>query len=329
MPEHGGRLFVAARQYGIPAEEWLDLSTGVSPWARSPEQPPISVWQRLPEDEDGLMEAAAAYYGSDALLATPGSQGALQALPRLREGGRVAVTQGSYAEHEAAWEAAGHTVRSVQDDELVEAAEQYDVVVVVNPDNPTGRRIDPATLLGLRARLAANGGWLVVDEAFIDPTPAESLAPLAGTRGLIVLRSLGKFFGLAGVRLGFAAMPYGAREALAEWLGPWAVSHPARWAGFCALSDGEWQQTQRQRLSRASERLDRLLEDNGLTPGGGTALFRYCRTDAAPLIAHTLATSGVLVRTFDDPPALRLGLPATETQWQQLANALTGAGATG
>lgn len=322
MPEHGGRLLAAAQRYGIPADQWADLSTGISPWARMPDEPPTSVWQRLPEEEDRLMEIAARYYGTDALLATPGTQAALQALPRLREPGRVAITRGSYAEHAAAWRAAGHEVSLADDADLVDASEACDAVVVVNPDNPTGRKIRRATLLSLRARLAVRGGWLVVDEAFVDPAPMTSLAPLSGTEGLVVLRSLGKFFGLAGVRLGFAGLPPALREAMAAHLGPWAVSNPARWAGACALADAAWQEQQCQRLHEAVERLDRLLHEAGLPVTGGTALFRYSRTDAAPLLAHTLAQAGVLVRPFDEPPALRLGLPATETAWQQLANAL-------
>jgi cobalamin biosynthetic protein CobC len=322
LPEHGGRLLAAAQQYGIPAEDWVDLSTGISPWARVPDEPPISVWQRLPEEEDGLMDAATRYYGTGALLATPGTQAALQALPRLRQPGRVAITKGSYAEHAAAWRAAGHEVTLLDDHELVDAAETCDAVVVVNPDNPTGREMRRATLLSLRAHLAARGGWLVVDEAFVDPHVDTSLAALSGTEGLVVLRSLGKFFGLAGVRLGFAGMPPALREAMAAHLGPWAVANPARWAGMGALNDEAWQQQQRERLREAGERLDDLMGQAGLPVTGGTALFRYSRTDAAPLQAHTLASAGVLVRTFDDPPALRLGLPATETAWQRLANAL-------
>lgn len=304
----------------------MDLSTGISPWTRVPDEPPTSVWQRLPEDEDGLMAAAARYYGSEALLATPGTQAALQALPRLREPGRVAVTRGSYAEHAAAWRAAGHEVTLVNDPDLVEAADHCDAVVVVNPDNPTGRTLRRATLLSLRAQLAVRGGLLVVDEAFNDPHPDASLAPLSGTDGLVVLRSVGKFFGLAGVRLGFAGMPPALREAMADHLGPWAVANPARWAGTCALADVPWQHNQCERLHGAVARLDDLIRRAGLPVSGGTALFRYSRTDAAPLLAHTLASAGVLVRTFDDPPALRLGLPATENAWQQLANALPQSG---
>jgi cobalamin biosynthetic protein CobC len=326
LPEHGGRLLAAAAHYGIPADDWVDLSTGISPWAREPDPPPTAVWQRLPEEGDGLADVAAAYYGTNAVLATPGSQAALQTLPRLRPAGAVAVTAGSYFEHQAAWEAAGHRVLSVGDSALADAADSCDAVVVVNPDNPTGRRLDPAILHELRRRLARRGGWLVVDEAFMDSTPSDSLVTEAGAEGLVVLRSLGKFFGLAGVRLGFAALPAGLRQTLAERLGPWAVANPARWAGRCALADGDWQHNQRGRLNGAAERLDALLESHGLEVTGGTALFRYCECPEANEIAEALAGFGVLVRTFDTPPALRLGLPATEAAWQQLDKALQGAG---
>ena len=73
-------------------------------------------------------------------------------------------------------------------------------MVLVQPNNPTGALFARSRLLDWHARLARRGGWLVVDEAFIDPTPDASLAPMAGADGLVVLRSLGKFFGLAGAR---------------------------------------------------------------------------------------------------------------------------------
>src|SRR5205823_9077519 len=124
-------------------------------------------------------------------------------LPRLRTPYRVGVTTPGYAEHARAWRRAGHEVAAVPVAGLAEAARQMDVLVVINPNNPTGDRFPPDTLLDWHACLAARDGWLVVDEAFIDPTPADSLAPYSTRPGLFVLRSLGKFFGLAGARVGF------------------------------------------------------------------------------------------------------------------------------
>ncbi|RFQ15120.1 threonine-phosphate decarboxylase, partial [Pseudomonas sp. ATCC 13867] len=238
MLEHGGRLRRAAQHYGIPLAEWLDLSTGISPWPWSLPNIPASAWMRLPEDDDGLEAAARRYYGAETLLPLSGSQAAIQLLPRLRRPGKVGVVSPCYAEHAHAWRSAGHILREVGDHEVTHHLERFDVLVVVNPNNPTGRRIDPGVLLEWHARLHERGGWLVVDEAFMDCTPEQSLAPRCATRpGLVVLRSFGKFFGLAGARLGFAFAEPRLLAGLAQSLGPWAVNGPTRWAAQAVLGD--------------------------------------------------------------------------------------------
>ena len=324
MLEHGGRLREAARRWGIPLADWLDLSTGISPWPYPLPPPPDEVWQRLPEDDDGLEAAARDYYGTPGaagLLALPGSQAAIQWLPRLVPAGRVALAPPLYAEHPAAWRAAGH--------EVVAWEEPADYAVVCNPNNPTGECHARAALLD-RARSLR---LLLVDEAFIDAEPAESLAGLAGTgaaENIIVLRSLGKFFGLAGARVGFAIAAPPLLGALREAIGPWAVTHPGRWAARHALADRAWQAAQRQRLGTAALRLDALLRKvmrsgipgDGFGDTAGTVLFRYVAVPQAVEIHDTLARAGVLVRCFDQPAALRFGLPATEPDWQRLADAL-------
>jgi cobalamin biosynthetic protein CobC len=311
--EHGGRLREAARRWDIPLADWLDLSTGIAPVPYPVPPVPGDVWQRLPEDGDGLEVAAGAYYGTSRLLALPGSQSGIQWLPRLLPAGRVALASPLYAEHPAAWRAAGH--------EVVAWEEPADYAVVCNPNNPTGERHARAALLD-RARSLR---LLVVDEAFIDAEPANSLAGLAGTgaaKNIIVLRSLGKFFGLAGARVGFAIGAPALLDRLHEALGPWAVPHPARWAARHALADGAWQAAQRERLRIASMRLDALLQEAGFGGTAGTPLFRHVRTSRAAEIHEALARQGVLVRRFDDPAALRFGLPAAENDWFRLAAAL-------
>ncbi|HMY78248.1 MAG TPA: pyridoxal phosphate-dependent class II aminotransferase, partial [Thauera aminoaromatica] len=235
MLEHGGRLRRAAEHYGIALADWMDLSTGISPWAYPVPPVPETAWQRLPEDDDGLEEAAARYYGSAELLAVAGSQPAIQALPAVLPGARVRLLAPGYAEHAHAWRE--RRPRSIDAEEVEGAIDDSDVVVLVQPNNPTGVHFDRDRLLDWHARLARRGGWLVVDEAFADTTPAHSLVPLAGRPGLVVLRSLGKFFGLAGARVGFVFAPTEVRTALAERLGPWTLAGPARWAAHHALAD--------------------------------------------------------------------------------------------
>jgi L-threonine-O-3-phosphate decarboxylase len=323
---HGGGVLAAARRYGIAPGEWLDLSTGINPRSYRLPRVPATVWQRLPQDADGLGEIAARYYGCDALLPVAGSQAAIQTLPRLRAPGRVALLAPMYAEHAHAWRQAGHTVRELPADALLDASDA-DVIVLANPNNPTGERFAPQDLLALHARLPT-GGWLVVDEAFMDATPGLSLARHAPRPGLIVLRSLGKFFGLAGARAGFVLAWPALLERLSAALGPWTLAGPARWAAGLALADQAWITRTQARLARDSARLARLLTAHGLPPTGGCALFQWVRTDSAHALHEALARRGILTRLFDAPASLRLGLPDSAADWRRLDQALAACRAT-
>lgn len=336
MLEHGGRLLAAAQAYGRPAADWLDLSTGIAPWVYPVPPLPTAVWQRLPEDEDGLEAVARTCYGAAHVLMLPGSQAAIQWLPRLRlplgrpeatgappwgaasecerggalfPKGRVAMPAPLYAEHPACWRAAGHAV--------VGWDEPADYAVLCNPNNPTGQRFSRAELLERSRSLRL----LLVDEAFIDADAEESLADHSADN-IIVLRSLGKFFGLAGARVGCAIAAPTVLDPLREAIGPWALSHPARWAARHALADTAWQAAQRERLHNAAQRLDALLRKVGFGDTAGTALFRYVTTPRAADMSAALAQRGVLVRRFDQPAALRFGLPGDESQWQRLTDSL-------
>lgn len=329
--------------YGIALSAWLDLSTGINPRGWPVPALPSRHWLRLPEEGDGLEEAAASFYRGSEPLPVAGSQAAIQALPRLRASlhgmARVGVPHPGFEEHARAWAAAGHQVVCVpecdepgwqcgrladerMDERLDALIDHLDVLVLIHPNNPTGRRWSVATLLDWHARLATRGGWLLVDEAFMDMTPEASLAPHAGLPGLIVLRSLGKFFGLAGARVGFVLTSPGLRERLHTELGPWSVPGPSRTVARLALSDRAWQQQTRTRLDKAGRRLRRLLAQHALAPRGGCALFQWVVTAEAERIQQTLARQGVWVRRFPDPPGLRFGLPGKAAHWRLLDAAL-------
>lgn len=322
MLEHGGRILQAAQHYDIPLEDWLDLSTGINPLGWPVPTIPPECWRRLPEPDDGLVEAACRYYGCSSVLVVAGSQAAIQALPSLRLPCRVGLLAPTYAEHALAWARGGHHVESLAPAEIEARLDRLDVLVLVNPNNPTGERIPTQALLAWHRRLTARGGWLVVDEAFMDATPEESLAPHVGAEGLVVLRSLGKFFGLAGARVGFVLAWPELLVRLGETLGPWTVAHPARHAARLALTDEIWQAVERQRLARDSARLSELLGRHGLPPAGGTALFQWVKCERALAIRDGLAQVGILVRCFDAPPSLRFGLPGGAAEWQRLESAL-------
>ncbi len=319
MLEHGGQLRRVAQNSQRPLSDWIDLSTGINPNGWPVGQVPEQCWRRLPEQEDGLTAAAAAYYGNSSLLPVAGSQAAIQMLPQLRKPGRVSVLHPAYAEHAENWRRAGHKLRFVQSHQINEVLNDTDVLIIINPNNPTGECFSREKLSGWRQALAARGGWLIVDEAFIDCQPEQTLAKETSQEGLIVLRSVGKFFGLAGIRCGFVIAWPELLTALQNPLGPWTISAPSRYVAGQALRDGDWQQKTRKHLIRQSLRLCALLRRYGLPPAGGTPLFQWIKTSRAEVIYHHFLQHAILVRLFTSPvPSIRLGLPANEEQWQRL-----------
>ncbi len=320
MPEHGGNLRDAARLYG--RTDWLDLSAGLNPHHYPVPALPASAWHRLPEPDPQLVEAACGYYGAPHMLAVAGTQAAIQALPRLRAPSRIAVSSPSYAEHAHHWSLHGHRMRAVPYDALAEAVGDSDVVVVCNPNNPTGATVPRQQLLQWAQQLGARGGWLVVDEAFADVDNAHSVADQAGQPGLAVLRSVGKFFGLAGVRLGFVAAAPSLLEQLDDALGPWQVSGPAQAIGKAALLDEAWHRRTRGLLREEGARLEELLERHGIATTG-TPLFRWWPEPQAEAFHAHMARRGIWVRLFrTGPRGIRIGLPPDHTSWARLAGAL-------
>lgn len=321
MLEHGGNLNLAAKLYSIALENWLDLSTGINPNGYPIPPIPHAIWQRLPLEDDGLIETACNYYGCQYALPVAGSQAALQVLPTLRPACKVAMLSQMYQEHAHAWQQNGHTLstfNTLADDAL----NQADVVLLCNPNNPTAQLFSPADLLRLHAKLASRGGWLIVDEAFMDATPEHSIAQHSHLEGLIVLRSIGKFFGLAGARVGFLLAQPSLLKQAQETLGPWALTGASRHIAKLALSDAAWQIKTRLELAESSQQLATLLDQHGLTPQAGTALFQFVPTPQAADWQQYLATQGIWVRRFDEINALRFGMP-TGHGWLKLAQALS------
>ncbi|MBM3350298.1 MAG: threonine-phosphate decarboxylase [Betaproteobacteria bacterium] len=320
MLEHGGNLSLASKMYGIPLADWLDLSTGINPDNYPVTVVPDAVWQRLPDNDDDLIKSACSYYGCQSLLPTAGSQAALQVLPRLRPVCKVAMLNPMYREHAHAWQRQGHAVSSFTSLADTSVA-QADVVLICNPNNPTARLFTPMELLDLHNHLRRRGGWLIVDEAFMDTTPEYSIAQHAHLEGLFVLRSLGKFFGLAGARVGFLLAEDSQLARVQEELGPWTLTGASRLIAKQALLDKAWQDKTRLALAHKSQRLVALLSEHHLAPQAGTALFQYTPTAKAIQWQHHLATRGIWVRLFTDTPALRFGLPH-ENGWGRLEEAL-------
>lgn len=322
---HGGDLDLARRRFPNAPEPWIDLSTGINPVSYPVPVLSSDVWTRLPQsgDLDTLRRVAQRRYSTaraEQIVCAPGTQSVIQSLPRLVASSRVCVIGPTYGEHAVSWRRAGHDVREVSD---LEAALDARVVVVVNPDNPTGRIVPPDTLCDVARHLARDGGLLVVDEAFADAVAGDVSVVPALPPSTVVLRSFGKMYGLAGLRLGFAIADGDLAEGLRDALGPWAVSGPALALGIAALSDDAWLKEAQVRLRRDAARLDGMLADCGCAVIGGTGLFRLAAHPQAERVAHALGCAGLLVRTFAHAPQwLRFGMPGDEDAWGRLAQAL-------
>jgi cobalamin biosynthesis protein CobC len=318
--DHGGNLDVAQARFGGRLEDWIDLSTGIN---RRPYPVPtlaLRHWSALPSrsDIDALHDAARQAYATTAsVLAVAGAQAAIQLLPRLAPPGRARILAPTYNEFAPVLAGAGWQVEIVGEFEALAGA---DLAVVVNPNNPDGRQRDPAKLLALLPRVKR----LVVDESFADAAPALSLAAAAGRAGLLVLRSFGKFYGLAGLRLGFvlgSAEDIAALEAVA---GPWPISGAAIEIGRNALLDRDWADATRARLEIEARRLDGMARTAGWNPVGGTSLFRLYDVGDAAALQERLARARIWSRVFKEQPNwLRLGLPGGETEWTRLAETLS------
>lgn len=321
---HGGDLDAARLLFPGAPEPWVDLSTGINPVPYPCPPLDASAFRRLPSPSDllALRRAAAGAYGAaDAacVTAAPGTQILIEALPRLWPPAVVAVVGPTYAEHEAAWARAGHRVATVPD---LDAARDADVVVVVNPNNPDGRTWAPAGLLPVARERAGRGGLLVVDEAFADLETVESLAPRLEA-GIVVLRSFGKTYGLAGIRLGFALAEPGLAARIAAALGPWAVSGPALVIGRAALADVGWRASAAADRAAEAGRLDRMIARAGGALIGGTRLFRTAAFPDGPGLFRALGEAGIYVRRFEaSPERLRFGLPPDKPSWCRLSRVL-------
>lgn len=325
--DHGGDLARARALFPDAPEPWIDLSTGISPHPYPLFELPAKAWARLPEAaaERNLQECAARAYGAPAainVVAAPGTQILLPRAAALVPPGRARVLGPTYAEHARALALAGHVVETVG--AFADLAEA-DIAVVVNPNNPDGRVIARDDLLALARALRPRGGLLIVDEAFMDVGP-----PAAAVDGdvehlpILVLRSFGKFYGLAGLRLGFAITRAKFAARLRDELGPWATSGPALAIGARALADGRWRDEARARLEKDSARIDELLKPSGVAVCGGVSLYRYVEMARARDLFGALGRAGIWTRVFAERPnALRIGLPDSEADWARLRAALT------
>ncbi|MGH1463759.1 MAG: threonine-phosphate decarboxylase [Cognatishimia sp.] len=308
--DHGGGLDAAIHTYGGSRETWLDLSTGINPQPYPLPEFTANDWGALPDRkaQNDLLTAARTFWNvptSAAILAAPGASSLIARLPNVLPGQNVDIPKPTYNEHAAAYQAQGWR----------EQQANADLRVLVHPNNPTGHFWSTADL---------TGAFNVVDESFCDIAPNASMIAQAAQENCLILKSFGKFWGLAGLRLGFVIGNPDILAKLQDSIGPWAVSGPALRTATAALSDHDWAGKTRNRLAQDSQRLDALMTQQGATIAGGCDLFRLYHVDKAQSWQDRLAKHHVWSRIFPySDTYLRLGLPPQD-RWDQLSKALNG-----
>ncbi len=303
----------------------VDLSTGINPHPYPVSACDMEKWNKLPQqaDETALLDAAAAYLncGPQHLVTSPGSQILISQLPYIVQNRTVQIMSPTYGEHSICWENAGHTILHRRHDEGL--ADQVDVCIITNPNNPDGFITKREVIVSYAKSLAARGGILIVDEAFADVAPEISVVDLVDQLPIVVLRSFGKFFGLAGARVGFLVASAKFTNVFQRKFGPWAVSGPALDVATRAYADERWITETRKELNYQKERLVKLMGKSGISHVGGTSLFGLFQHPDMSRINRTLISAGIYARTFDyNPNWMRLGLPANELDWSQLLASL-------
>ena len=324
MTIHGGNLDEARRKYGGKREDWFDLSTGINPHSYPLPRIKQALWSSLPDTSgiEALKTAAINAYRSELpCLPLTGVQAAIQIYPRvlasLAYERNARVFYPSYVEHEDQLNRAGWNIERVNDFTELAGGE---LAVVVNPNNPDGKHVLPEYLLTLSEKV----GFLVVDESFCDMTPDLSICPHLSSHNenVLVLRSFGKFYGLAGLRLGFVIGGEKLLNHVAAVAGSWSVSGPALAVGCEALNDGEWAKSMAARLKKEAASLDMIAVSAGWRSVGGTSLFRLFDVKNSKWWQKHLAQHQIWSRTFAfDKRWIRLGIPP-EKCWKRLENAL-------
>lgn len=323
---HGGAIDLMKTRFPDAPKPWLDLSTGINPWSYAYSETGSDVARHLPTAAQfsACRQAIATATGTPAenLLLAPGSELLIRILPTVLPARLVCVTSGSYADHLDVWQQHAETVSQAADP--LEHAQQADAVVVCNPNNPDGRTWTVNQLQDARRTLAERNKWLIIDEAYADLVPDHSMAPYGGADGLIIFRSFGKFFGLAGIRLGALIAPADVLEAINKRLGVWPVAGPTLQIAENAYKDVDWQINMRHRLKIMRKAMDSVLEGRGLRIVGGTDLYRFVQTTDARKYWRSLAEHGIYTRQFNwCKHSLRLGITSSEEALHRLSVALS------
>ena len=325
---HGGQLERIKQSYPDQTLPWIDLSTGISPFAYPVDISMQAHFEELPQQYTQMTQAAKAYYGSDKTIVTPGSMWAIQTIPLIRrtlmptDARPVLLPKQGFNEHAKAWRSWGFNVEVYDALPSVEQLKNVQACVVINPNNPTGCLCDRQQLQSVHETLVRHDAWLIIDEAFLDINPEMSLANHANKKGLLVLKSFGKYFGLPGIRAGALIADDDVQDCAQRLLNQWSIHSAAQAIVTKAWVDSKWQVNANRNIKECSNRLKELLSRLGFKVKG-TYFFQTFMTVQAVELYQYLLRQGIYVRLLDDEMGIRIGLPKHEYHWQRLEKALS------
>lgn len=318
--DHGGRIFAIARQLGVAPEALTDFSASINPLGPPPgvRAAVAKAFHRLVHYPDSdcteLAAALARHHGCapDNVCVGNGSTELLHLIPRLVAGGRALLIAPTFAEYRHALNRGGwHSDSLVLSGgtgfplDLVRVGDAlaagYDLLFLCNPGNPTGRLYPPEEVAALLALCRERGTVLVVDEAFMDFCEAGSAkaAVIASGAGVVV-RSMTKFFGFPGLRLGYALAERSLVARLAALRPPWSVGTLAQEAGLAALADAGYaartlSYVAKERAFLAAELA--ALQGMRVFPGAANYLLvELPEGNTAAAVQERLLPEGILIR---------------------------------
>ena len=313
---HGGNVYRAARELGLNGSGVLDFSASINPLGMPPAaRHAIKAWVgdvlHYPDTQSTrLKEAISECYGLDPAGVIPGngSTELIYLIPRALQPKKVVIASPTFSEYERACRLSGAKVEHFpllpkeflpEPDAFMRAMKNADMAFFCNPGNPSGAVLPRQGVLTLASLAKKNNCVLVVDEAFMDFCPEHSVLGEQGDH-LVVLRSLTKFYALAGLRVGFSHMPKMLMSRIMRYKEPWSVNVLAERAALAVLAETGFVRRSRDYVRRERGLLETKLEALGFVVFPSEANYLLIETSKAVQLVKGLYKRGILVRDCSD-----------------------------
>lgn len=323
---HGGNIADAVNRYGIRERDIVDFSSNISPLGPSSAairsaKKALAYGDRYPDQSlSELRRTIARYFGikPEHIVCGNGSTALIHLVPQIYRPKRVLIPVPTFTEYAAAALKAGAEVVPYQlkekdgfrvdPIEMAFAFKGIDMAFLCNPNNPTGRVVQKNEMMEIVQYALQEKVTLVVDEAFMDFVESETIVKDAvQTSHVICIRAFSKFFGMPGLRVGYAVCGEEIASVLNAGSEPWPVNIPAQFAAIAALND--WGHIKRT-LKIVTRERERLLAELRILPGvepfpcaANFILIKFTTADGRSL-TQALGLRGILVRDCSTIPGL-------------------------